>query len=303
MTPRVSVLMTIYNAGPYLAPALDSLLAQTFAAWELIAIENGSSDGSKTVLQNYANQDPRIRVIGLAANIGRTPALVEALAVAQGEYIAVLDADDIAYPARLERTAAYLDVTPDAILVASHYDVIDGNGAPIRTFQGVEGAADWTECLAWINPVAHSAAMYRRAAARAVGGYSTAYAYAQDYALWIALARRGAIHIIPERLAAIRELPASVSRNKAFVVTVYSDIATLLRQAGNSFATTRAARRRNIYALVDAKVHLARALRGAGRPGRSLLVLLALILRHPVAVLANVVSRRVIPTLKALIPA
>ena len=105
--PRVSVLMTIYNAEPYLKEAIDSIVAQTFGEWELIAIENGSSDGSRAILDSY--QDERIRCFCLPENIGRTPALRYAFEQAGGEYIAVLDADDVSHPERFKKQVEYLD--------------------------------------------------------------------------------------------------------------------------------------------------------------------------------------------------
>src|SRR3972149_9086486 len=104
--PMVSVLMTIYNAEPYLRAAIDSLISQTFPDWELIAVENGSTDGSLSVLKDYA--DPRVRVFQQKKNIGRTPALRFAFDQARGDYVAVLDADDISSPDRLARQVAFL---------------------------------------------------------------------------------------------------------------------------------------------------------------------------------------------------
>ena len=121
--PKVSVIMTIYNAGPYLKEAIDSIVAQTFDDWELIAIENGSLDESPAILTGY--KDGRIRVFALPKNIGRTPALRYALQQAQGEYIAVLDADDVSHPERLKKQAAYLDQHLEVGLVGSWAEQIN----------------------------------------------------------------------------------------------------------------------------------------------------------------------------------
>src|SRR5690242_13776714 len=131
MNPRVSVLMTIYNPGPFLAPAIESLLAQTFADFELIAIENGSRDGGLEIARHFAAGDRRIRLIELPENIGRVPALNRALNEARGEYAAILDADDVAHPERLALEVAALDARPEVVMVASHARYIDGSGTVI----------------------------------------------------------------------------------------------------------------------------------------------------------------------------
>lgn len=302
MTPRVSVLMTVYNAGPYLAPALQSLLDQTFTDWELVAIENGSSDGSAGVLQGFADRDSRIRTVGLTANIGRTPALIKALSLARGEYAAVLDADDIAYPQRLEHGVRHLDGNPDVVAVGSDYDFIDSVGAVIETLRHDQRTSA-VESLAWSNPIAHSAAMYRRAAAVAAGGYSADYAYAQDYALWIALAQRGDVHILPLCLAGIRQLPQSLTRRNDFQLVIYGDVIRLLETAGPLFARTADAERRHAAALVEASIHYIRALMRSGRRLQGLLHVLSLIAAQPAALSRVVLQRRIRPYFSKIIRA
>ena len=105
--PRVSVLMTIYNASLFLRESIDSLIAQSFLDWELIAIENGSTDDSPAILADF--KDPRIHCFSFPRNIGRTPALVFAFNQARGEYIAILDADDVAYSQRFALQVEFLD--------------------------------------------------------------------------------------------------------------------------------------------------------------------------------------------------
>jgi len=302
MTPRVSVLMTVYNAGPYLAPALQSLLDQTFTDWELVAIENGSSDGSAEVLQGFADRDSRIRTVELAANIGRTPALIKALSMARGEYAAVLDADDIAYQQRLEYGVRHLEDNPGVVAIGSDYDLIDSAGAVIEAVH-YDQRVSTVESLAWSNPVAHSSAMYRRTAAIAAGGYSADYAYAQDYALWIALAQRGDVHILPLCLAGIRQLPQSLTRRNDFQLVVYGDVIRLLKTAGPLFARTPDAERRHAATLVEAKIQYIRILMYSGRKQQGLLQILSLIAVHPVALSRVVLQRRIRPYFSKIIRA
>ncbi len=99
-SPRVSVLMTCFNAGSTIESSARSIIAQTFTDWELVVVDNCSTDNSLVTVQNL--NDKRIQIIALDANKGRTPALKVALEAARGEFIAILDADDVSDPQRLQ---------------------------------------------------------------------------------------------------------------------------------------------------------------------------------------------------------
>lgn len=207
--PTVSVIMTAYNAGPYLRPAIDGLLAQTFPDFEIVVVENGSTDGTRAGLAAYG--DSRLRVIELDENIGRTPALNLALENARGRYVANQDADDTSLPTRLEKQVAYLDGHPDCVLVASWCDFIDETGARIGVFGPPAGSA--YEVFPVNNPISHSAAMFRRDSAVAVGGYPADFPFAQDAALWLKLAARGDAFVLPETLAQVRRHGGNLTVN------------------------------------------------------------------------------------------
>src|ERR1700722_2036753 len=116
--PRLSVLMPVFNGGRFLAAAVESILKQSLRDFELIAIDDGSTDQSASLLSQLAGSDDRIRVIR-QANAGIVTALNRALELARGEYIARMDADDAALPSRLARQAAFLDGHPDVAVVGS----------------------------------------------------------------------------------------------------------------------------------------------------------------------------------------
>jgi glycosyltransferase involved in cell wall biosynthesis len=214
--PRVSVLMTVYNAEAFLAESIDSILAQTFQDWELIAVDDGSKDGSRAILARYT--DPRVRVVALDRNIGRTPALRVAFDHARGEYIAVLDADDLCTPDRFTRQAAFLDAHPGVALVASWVRYIDEQGKAFGELRPpVEGQA-LLDRFGFENPIVHSSVMYRRALAGEVGGYSTDLAYAQDFGLVLALAERHPIAVIDEFLCSWRIVSTSMTRAPQYAV-------------------------------------------------------------------------------------
>lgn len=228
--PKVSVIMTIYNAGPYLKEAIDSIVVQTFGDWELIAIENGSSDESPAILAGYA--DKRIRVFALPENIGRTPALRYAFEQAQGEYIAVLDADDVSHPERLKKQAAYLDQHLEVGLVGSWAEQINEQSEVIGEYRPSTDGQELNESLGWSNPFVHSSIMYRAGLARRTGGYPENYIYAQDYALILNMAKEAKVALLSEPFCQWRILKTSITRSRKFATVVAREGFLLLRIAG-----------------------------------------------------------------------
>lgn len=270
--PRVSVLMTIYNAAPYLKLAIDSIVAQSFCDWELIAVENGSRDDSFSILSGY--QDDRIRVFRLPENIGRTPALRHAFEQVRGEYIAVLDADDVSHPERFGKQVAHLDSHPAIGLLGSWVEQIDERGEIIGRFEPpVEDSALY-EALCWSNPFVHSSVMYRSGWATELGGYSPAYAYAQDLALILAMVRNGKLRVgmMGERLCSYRICGSSVTRTPGSLLTIGQEQLALLREAAEilpmSVATATRNRRRQAVAQLKIGVALLRSAKRAEGLGR-----------------------------------
>lgn len=123
--PLVTIAMPIYNAGRYLRPAVNSIVQQTFADWDLIIIDDGSSDNATETIRDIC--DPRIRVLRDGANRGLAARLNEAIDLARGEYFARMDQDDISYPDRLARQLAMLEQNPELDLVAVRCVAIDAD--------------------------------------------------------------------------------------------------------------------------------------------------------------------------------
>jgi glycosyltransferase involved in cell wall biosynthesis len=288
-SPRVSVLMTVYNAAPWLREAVDSIVDQSFTDWELVVIENGSSDASPEILASYT--DPRVRVVSVPENMGRTPALRHAFGLARGEYLAVLDADDVSLPRRLDLQVAYLDRRPDVVLVGGWVERIDEAGRPIGTLTPPTDEDALLERMACENPFVHSATMYRAADARAVGGYPETVPYAQDFGLWLRLLGRGKVGVLGEYLARHRSTPLGMTRSKESQVLVARDTFQLLLVARQSIAWGRSARRRNGEELMIAALRYALALARANRPFQALRLLARGISLHPRGILWNRVYR------------
>lgn len=213
--PAVSVLMTVYNGRQYLAQAVESVLSQTFGDFEFIVIDDGSTDGSTDVLRDFTARDGRIRLIS-RRNTGMTRALNEGIGVAQGRYIARMDADDICLPERFDRQVAYLDAHPDCVLLGSQVLLIDPDGDPLgpkhNTAYTHEDIEHSLLDKGW--PMVHPAVMIRTQALRAIGGYDERWPTNQDHDLFTRLAEVGRVANLPEVLLRYRQHFSSVSYTK-----------------------------------------------------------------------------------------
>jgi glycosyltransferase involved in cell wall biosynthesis len=190
--PFVSVLMPVYNPGRFLEEALDSVLAQTLADFELIAIDDASEDGSFERLSAYAARDPRVRVFRQPRNLGIVAARNRAFREAHPEsrYFAIFDSDDVALPDRLARQVAFLESHPDHALVGGHTLIIDEHSRPLGIRRYPIEYAQICSVIARYNPIAQPAVMLRRSMLEAIGHYSEAFPRCQDYELWLRTAAR-----------------------------------------------------------------------------------------------------------------
>lgn len=209
MAPRVTVLMTVYNGLPYLPAAIESVLRQTFADFELLLIDDASTDGSVACVRAYA--DPRIRLVVNERNGGQARALNQGLQLARGAYIARLDQDDVCLPERLQRQVAWLDRRPEVVAVGTWQCWIGPDGRRrglepgVRDLRTGDFGAVLGALLTCATPVAHPTVMYRREAVAAVQGYDETFAPSEDYELWCRLAaRRQALAVLPQPLVMVR---------------------------------------------------------------------------------------------------
>lgn len=209
-SPAISVLMPVHDGGRFLAPAVESVLAQSFADFELIAIDDGSRDGSAQVLDEFAARDRRIRVEH-QENQGIVASLNRALSLARAPLIARMDADDICRPDRFAKQVAFLARHPEVAVLSGAMDVIDEDGAYLRT----EALPTLPDAIAselmHRSCVCHPAVMARTAVLRSVGGYRRAAQYAEDYDLWLRVAEMAQIANVPDVLLAYRVHPVKTS--------------------------------------------------------------------------------------------
>ncbi len=182
--------MAVRDGMPYVGPAVESVLAQTFGDFELLIVDDGSTDGTVPHIASY--KDRRIRVVCNGKNVGQTRSLNRGLALATGTYIARFDADDVCLPHRLERQVRTLDGRPDvAVVGARMYGMSSSGRAAYRLGTAVRDYATFVgKLLLGGCPVLHPTAMFRRAVVGEIGGYDERFAIGQDYDLWIRLATR-----------------------------------------------------------------------------------------------------------------
>ncbi len=190
--PRVSVVMPVYNAEPYLRPAIESVLGQTYPHFELVLVDDGSTDASRAIAEEFARADRRIRVLCNPRNLGVVAARSRAVAEADpaSAYFAVFDADDICLPDRLQRQVDFLEANLDHALVGGHTLVIDAEGHPFGARRYPTTYAEIARVITRYCPIAHPAAMIRRSALEAIGGYQERFPRCHDYDLWLRMASR-----------------------------------------------------------------------------------------------------------------
>lgn len=201
-SPCISVIMPVYNCEHYLREAIDSILAQTFTDFELLIIDDGSTDRSIEIARSCT--DDRIHVLS-EPHRGLVATLNKGLALARGTYVARMDADDISSPRRFARQIALLESHADVVLVGCCARCIDteGRAAGNYVMPPPEGRS-LAVALCGSNQFVHGSIMARREAILSVGGYRREFLTAEDYDLWLRLGEIGCIVNIPQWLYQLR---------------------------------------------------------------------------------------------------
>jgi len=229
--PPLSVVMSVYNDEPFVGQAIDSILAQTFGDFELLIIDDHSTDRSTEVIADRAARDSRIRVLPSPAK-GRVPALNALFAEARAEFTALMDSDDVCPADRFARQLAFLRDNPGTGAVSCNCGYIDEHGQPfsrppIDRPLTHEGLLANLEAGPLLN---HNAVMLKTAAVRQVGGYRAIYRHAEDYDLWLRLSRITRLANLPEELVSYRVYGGQVSTRHLVEQTRNAAIAWLVHQ-------------------------------------------------------------------------
>lgn len=211
MVPKVSVVLPAYNGSKYIGDAVESIISQTFGDFELIVINDGSTDETLDIVQRFT--DRRISIHS-QANIGLAGTLNRGLGLARGEYIARQDQDDWSFPERLAKQVAFLEAHPACALLGTWAEIWRDARQAGRTHAHPADDTDLKFLLLLDNPFVHSSIMLRRTALDRVGGYSTdpGRQPPEDYELWSRIAREFDVANLPEVLHVYREVERSMSR-------------------------------------------------------------------------------------------
>lgn len=237
--PLVSVLMPAYNAARYVAQAVESILDQTYTNFEFLIVDDGSTDDTPRILRRYADRDPRIQLIS-RPNTGLVLALNEMLAKARGEFIARMDADDIALPERFERQLGYLSEHPECVMIGSRVFVIDPDGSPLTVMGDALTHEEIDQSLmnARGQMVYHPSVMIRKQALLEVGPYRHEFDTAEDLDLFLRLAEIGRIENLAQPLLKYREHAGKVGHVRAVkqTDTIRRVLEAAYRRRGRVFA-------------------------------------------------------------------
>ncbi len=204
--PRVTVVMPVYNAAPFVAAAVASVLAQSFTAFELLVLDDGSTDGSLRVLEGI--RDPRLRLVR-RPHQGVVATMQAALELARADIVARADADDVCRPERLGRQVALLDARPEVAVCGAALR----RGGQVLAYPADAARIRWTAL--YRNPFGNPTLAFRRRAALAAGGYPAEHALLDDYPFVSRLIARHEGANLPEVLVEQRVHPESLSARHA----------------------------------------------------------------------------------------
>jgi glycosyltransferase involved in cell wall biosynthesis len=213
--PRVAVVMPVYNAEKHLRQAMDSILAQDYQGFEVIAVNDASTDGSRRILDEYSARDRRVRIFDLEENSGVTKALNLGLLASRSEYVARMDADDFSEPSRLGKQVAFLDKNRGVGVLGTKFLSMDESLSKTTWVNNVETSpSDVASALRRYCCIGHPTVMMRRRVVEVVGGYSEApeHEAVEDYELWTRASRKFKLANLPDFLLKYRQHAGQVSR-------------------------------------------------------------------------------------------
>ena len=215
--PMISVIIPVYNSALFIEQAINSILNQSFSDFELLIVNDGSSDETESLIFGF--QDDRIKYHRLSRNLGNYHARNIGLRNAKGNYIAVMDADDIALPKRLEIQYNYLELHEDVLAVGTNF-VLGINGSIAErplSYEAIQLALLDNNCML------HPSLMIRKSILEYLGGYNEAYKYSADYDLICRIANKGPIINLPKILMVYRLHKNQISQSKNNEQQMYAD--------------------------------------------------------------------------------
>ena len=235
-SPPITVLMTVFNGGQYLKKSIQSILDQTYKDFELLTIDDASTDNSLETIKSF--HDDRIRLSSNKENIGQSKSLNIGLKLAKGKYVARIDADDIAFPQWLEEQYAFIESYPGYSVVSTNALVIDECNRIRRIYRSPISQEDIVLRSFTFSPINHVGCIFNKKIVLDNGGYVEEYKIAADYGLWSKLIRNNCkITSLKTILVAIRAHSRSLSRSENGAQEL-QDLADIMRKNINTFTNS-----------------------------------------------------------------
>jgi glycosyltransferase involved in cell wall biosynthesis len=229
----ISVVMPIFNGQRFVAQAMDSLLAQTFRDFEVIAVDDGSTDESPAILRRYAMADPRVRIIQ-SDHSGISAALNRGIEAATRPWIARIDADDVALPDRFAKQLTAAAANPSVVVWGSYAQHIDAAGKVLGISRTGPTSEDEFHRLREVGEdvyVIHPTSMLRRDVVAKVGGYDGQFNFCEDFELFDRMAEHGPIVALPEPLLLYRIHATSISMQRFFTMRRFANFVRARQKA------------------------------------------------------------------------
>ena len=217
--------MSVHNGEPYTSEAINSILGQTLTDWEFLIVDDASTDGTLTILKDYASSDSRIKILTNTNNIGLTKSLNLAILQARVEFIARQDADDISAPNRLKKQFNYMQTHPNIAVLGCLDSSFNEYGIIQTATDNKLSPAQIKQYLRRGNLFTHGSVMIRKSCLEQVGLYREFFRYSQDYDLWLRMSQYFDLAIMPNLLYQHRMTPQAISVSQRRTQRKYAEIA------------------------------------------------------------------------------
>lgn len=209
--PAITVVMPAYNAERYIAPAIESILSQTFKNFELLIADDASTDKTLSIIKRYQRKDSRIKVAVNKTNLQIARSLNKLIELARSEFIARMDADDVSFPERLRLQYDLIREDPETAVVGADMIVVDKNMLPISKREYPSNDGGLKEVMFRYSPFAHPVVMFRKKAFQEFGGYDVNLVPCEDIDLWFRIGSKYKLASIVKPLLYYRIVPYSNS--------------------------------------------------------------------------------------------
>ena len=221
--PLISVVVPAHNAQKYIGSAIESVLSQTFKKFELIVINDASTDNTLGIIKSFSKKDPRVKIINNDTRLNIADSLNKGINIAQSNIIARMDSDDISLPNRLELQYKLINSSKNIAVVGSDIVIINSVGNEIGLRKYPESSGELKNCLFKYSPFAHPVVMFRKDVFEEVGGYNPKYSPTEDLDLWFRLGRKHQFKSIRQTLLKYRvhERSSSHSMIKDLEILVF----------------------------------------------------------------------------------